>query len=70
MAGCIAANDGDWFLCLEACVAFPILKALNARGDMVRCISSLIYFCTGTVSRFMRGWSWIYVYQCMLELAA
>ena len=32
MAGCIAANDGGWSLCLDAKVAFPILKALMPGG--------------------------------------
>ena len=33
MAGCIAGNGGGWFLCLEACVAFSILKALIPGGQ-------------------------------------
>ena len=32
MAGCIATNHSGWFLCLKACVAFPILKALMPGG--------------------------------------
>ena len=32
MAGRIAGNGGGWFLCLEACVAFSILKALIPGG--------------------------------------
>ena len=53
MAGCIAGIAGAWFLCLEACVAFSILKALIP-GDMVWCIGFLIYFHAGTVSTRLR----------------
>ena len=68
MAGCIAANDGGWFLRMRG---VSDLEGFECQGgNMVRCISLLIFTCMGTFSRFMRGRSWIYVYQCMLELAA
>lgn len=69
MAGCIGANGGGWFLSLEACVAFSILKALIPGGH------SLVYwfldlFLCGHRFYMRAGRVWIHVYHCSLELAA
>ena len=69
ITGCIAAMVVAGSYAWRHAWRIPILKALMP-GGILQCIGFLIYFFTGTVSRFMRGWSWIYVYHCMLELAA
>lgn len=70
MAGCIAGNGGGWFVCLEAFVAFSILKASIPGGH------SLVYWFLDIFSLrapFLRacgGEGWIHLYHCSLELAA
>ncbi len=45
MAGCIAFNGGGSFLCLEACVAFPSLKALVPWGTWLVYLSLDLFLC-------------------------